>query len=153
MARARSSCFTCASATRAGVAARVSAPAVRAHGSGRVLVVDDREEVRGFVERGLRDRGFELRTAGSAREALDVLNGGWQPDLLLCDVRMPGTSGPALVRMLRERGDRVPVLYMSGQHDDVVGLTPDDTVLAKPFTIDALVTAIGDARMVAADGD
>jgi PAS domain S-box-containing protein len=135
------------SATRSGVAATASLPAPRAHGSGRVLVVDDRDEVRRFVERGLRDRGFELRTAGSAREALDVLDGGWRPDLLLCDVRMPGTSGPALVQMLRERGDRVPVLYMSGQHDGAVGLSADDTVIAKPFTIDALVTAIGAAAL------
>jgi len=109
--------------------------------------VDDRDEVRHFVERGLRDRGFELRIAGSAREALDVLEGGWQPDLLLCDVRMPGTSGPALVQTLRERGDDVPVLYMSGQHDGVVGLSPTDTVIPKPFTIDALVTAIGAVRV------
>ncbi|HKP14779.1 MAG TPA: PAS domain-containing protein, partial [Gemmatimonadaceae bacterium] len=135
------------SAMRVPSAARISAPVPRAEGSGRVLVVDDRDEVRRFVERGLRDRGFELRTAGSAREALDVLDGGWQPDLLLCDVRMPGTSGPALVQMVRERGDRVPVLYMSGQHDGVVGLSPADTVIAKPFTIDALVTAIDAARV------
>ena len=137
-------------ATRAGAAPTASAQTIRADGSGRVLVVDDRDEVRRFVERGLRDRGFELRTASSAREALDVLNAGWRPDLLLCDVRMPGMSGPALVRMLREQGERVPVLYMSGQHDDAVGLTPDDTVLEKPFTIDALVTAIRDARLAAA---
>jgi len=138
------------SATRAGLAATATAPAPRAHGTGRVLVVDDREEVRGFVERGLRDRGFELRTAGSAREALDLLGGDWRPDLLLCDVRMPGTSGPALVKLLRERGDRVPVLYMSGQHDDTAGLTPEDALIAKPFTIDALVTAIGEAGVGAA---
>ena len=135
------------SATRTGVAERVSGPVARAEGTGRVLVVDDRDEVRHFVERGLRDRGFELRIAGSAREALDVLEGGWQPDLLLCDVRMPGTSGPALVQTLRERGDDVPVLYMSGQHDGVVGLSPTDTVIPKPFTIDALVTAIGAVRV------
>jgi two-component system cell cycle sensor histidine kinase/response regulator CckA len=138
------------SATRAGLAATATAPAPRAHGTGRVLVVDDREEVRGFVERGLRDRGFELRTAGSAREALDLLGADWRPDLLLCDVRMPGTSGPALVKLLRERGDRVPVLYMSGQHDDTAGLTPEDALIAKPFTIDALVTAIGEAGVGAA---
>ena len=45
------------------------------------------------------------------------------------------------------------MLYMSGQHDDAAGLTPDDTLIAKPFTIDALVTAIGDARMGAAEGE
>jgi len=60
---------------------------------------------------------------------------------------MPGTSGPALVQTLRERGDDVPVLYMSGQHDGVVGLSPTDTVIPKPFTIDALVTAIGAVRV------
>jgi CheY-like chemotaxis protein len=131
------------SASRTGTTPRTSSPAIRARGTGRVLVVDDREEVRRFVERGLTDRGFDLRTASSAREALDVLNSGWRPDVLLCDVRMPVTSGPALVQMLRERGDQVPVLYMSGQHDAAAGLTPEDTVVAKPFTIDALVSAIG----------
>jgi two-component system, cell cycle sensor histidine kinase and response regulator CckA len=133
------------SATRTGAAARISAPGVRARGTGSVLVVDDREEVRRFVARGLTDRGFETRSAAGGREALDVIDGGWRPDLLLSDVRMPVMSGPALVRVLRERGDRVPVIYMSGQHEDAPGLTPDDTVLAKPFTIDALVAAIGGA--------
>src|SRR4029079_13615155 len=65
------------SATRAGAAERVSGRVARAEGTGRVLVVDDRDEVRHFVERGLRDRGFDLRIAGSAKEALDVLEGGW----------------------------------------------------------------------------
>ncbi|PYP76599.1 MAG: hypothetical protein DMD35_18160 [Gemmatimonadetes bacterium] len=135
------------SASQTGVAPRTSAPAMRALGTGRVLVVDDREEVRRFVERGLADRGFELRSASGAREAFDVLASGWRPDLLLCDVRMPVTSGPAFVKALRERGDRVPVLYMSGQHDGNMGLAPNDTVLAKPFTIDALVSAIDRVRV------
>jgi len=107
--------------------------------------VDDREDVRRFIERGLTNRGFETRTAAGASEALDVLDGGWRPDLLLSDVRMPVTSGPALVQMLRARGDDLPVIFMSGQHDDAPGLSPGDTVLAKPFTIDALVAAIGGA--------
>ena len=94
------------------VAARISAPDVRVRGTGSVLVVDDREDVRRFIERGLTNRGFETRTAAGASEALDVLDGGWRPDLLLSDVRMPVTSGPALVRMLRARGDDLPVIYM-----------------------------------------
>jgi len=139
------------SAARPSVTARISAPVARTNGSGSVLVVDDREEVRRFVERGLTDRGFETRSAAGAREALEVLDGGWRPDLLLSDVRMPVTSGPALVKLLRERGDDLPVIYMSGQHEDAPGLTPEDTVLAKPFTIDALVKAIGDALGGSAD--
>jgi len=43
------------------------------------------------------------------------------------------------------------VIYMSGQHEDAPGLTSEDTVLAKPFTIDALVKAIGDALGGSAD--
>jgi CheY-like chemotaxis protein len=107
-----------------------------------VLVVDDRDEVRRFIERALARCGFDVRAAGVGAEALEVFAKGWRPDLLLCDVRMPGMSGPALVQALRGRGDATPVLYMSGQHDGTTDLSGQDRLLPKPFTPDVLVAAV-----------
>ncbi len=45
--------------------------------------------------------GANVMTAGSAREALEALP-GWKPDVLVCDIGMPGEDGYALIRKVRE---------------------------------------------------
>ena len=107
-----------------------------------VLVVDDREDLRRLVVRALSGRGFDVDAAADGAAALALVERGISPDLVLCDVRMPGMSGPALVQALRGRGATMPVLYMTGQHDARLDLGPADGVLAKPFTIEELVSMV-----------
>jgi CheY-like chemotaxis protein len=82
-------------------------PSIR---GGRVLLVDDNADGRELVEEMLDQGGAETRTAGSAAEALAILD-GWLPDALISDIGLPGEDGYALIEKLRarerERGERL----------------------------------------------
>jgi PleD family two-component response regulator len=58
----------------------------------KVLVVDDNEESRFFSSRRCRDRRFRVREAVDGKEAVEKYM-RWSPDIILMDMRMPGTSG------------------------------------------------------------
>ena len=69
----------------------------------RVLVVDDEPDGRALVRRILEGCGAEVLAAGSAREALELLD-GQRVDVLLSDIGMPDEDGHTLLRKLRARG-------------------------------------------------
>ena len=70
----------------------------------RVLVVDDDEAIRIAAADALARHGRDLRVAEDAMIALGMLE-RWLPDIVLCDVRMPGIDGLTLLELL---GERVP---------------------------------------------
>ena len=76
----------------------------------RVLVVDDELDARELIAEILSNAGVKVRTAASAVEALREMD-SFAPDILVCDVGMPGTDGFALMQRIRalppERGGRV----------------------------------------------
>lgn len=67
----------------------------------KVLVVDDEEDSRNMVAALLVESGVEIRTAGSAAEAIDVL-AKWRPDVLVVDIGMPGEDGYEFIRRIRK---------------------------------------------------
>ncbi|WP_332811525.1 hybrid sensor histidine kinase/response regulator [Sphingomonas sp.] len=111
------------------------APAVPADGehrvaSGTALLVDDEESVRVSTAEMLTDLGYDVVEASSAEEALELVEQGLQPDVVITDHLMPGMTGADLARALRER--RLPVLIISG-YSDVDEIAPDLQRLSKPF--------------------
>jgi DNA-binding NtrC family response regulator len=78
-----------------------------------VLIVDDEETARTFCVDALNELGFEAQTADSAKLALDMLESG-QFDIVLSDVRMPGMSGPELLKTIRETYPDIDVVMMTG---------------------------------------
>jgi len=106
-----------------------------------VLVVDDEEHVGRLVVTVLENAGFDVLHAGSATAAMALASAQSVPiDLLLSDVLMPDTSGPALARMLLEQGRVRRVMFMSGYpghalEDDLGELRDVDgvAVIHKPF--------------------
>jgi CheY-like chemotaxis protein len=101
-------------------------------GRGTALLVDDEELVRMSTADMLMDLGFEVVEAGSAEEALRLIEERGPPDLLVTDHLMPGMSGADLVRELRARWPGFPVLIVSG-YAEVDGIEPDLPRLIKPF--------------------
>jgi signal transduction histidine kinase/CheY-like chemotaxis protein len=115
----------------------------------RVLVVDDEPDGREVVGQMLSARGAEIATAGSADEAIRVLQ-SFRPDVLLSDIRMPGKDGYQLLREIRslERGEdrSVPAMALTGfvrAEDRKLALrTGFQFHLAKPFDAEELIAAV-----------
>jgi CheY-like chemotaxis protein len=122
-----------------------SQPPTGAQGRERILIVEDRAEVRTAVERVLSAYGYDVNVAVDGRGALELLARIQPPDLLLSDVRMPGMNGPSLAREVRQHLPHVRVLLMSGYSDVDIPLGDGERVLAKPFTTAHLTAAVREA--------
>jgi PAS domain S-box-containing protein len=101
------------------------------------LVVDDELPIRRLVVRLLDRRGYQVLEAETGEAALELAI-GTSPDLVLCDVRMPGMTGPELYRALAREG-RLPdrFVFITGDRAAVRASEPAVAyvpVLAKPFT-------------------
>ncbi|WP_271300163.1 GAF domain-containing hybrid sensor histidine kinase/response regulator [Sphingomonas sp. CV7422] len=101
---------------------------------GTALLVDDEELVRLSTADMLTDMQYEVVEAGSAEEALRLLDGGLAPDILVTDHLMPGMSGTELARRLRSSRPGLPVLIVSGYAEED-GVDADIPRLTKPFRI------------------
>jgi two-component system cell cycle sensor histidine kinase/response regulator CckA len=117
-------------------------------GSEWILVVDDEDGVRDFIESALNRLGYHVMAASSGEEALERVRDYFADpiDLLITDVVLPGMSGPELAVTLGASRPQMPVLYISGYASDVTafhglpGLAAH--VLAKPFGMDSLVRRV-----------
>jgi PleD family two-component response regulator len=68
----------------------------------KILVVDNEEADRDLLVHLLEPLGFELRTAASGHDALDLLAAGYLPDAMLVDLAMPGIDGWETIRRMRK---------------------------------------------------
>ncbi len=124
------------------------APAGR---SGRILLAEDDAAVRTSAERMLANAGYTLVSTEDGASALRALKESLEPfDLLLTDVVMPGMSGSALARQVREYQPGIGLLYMSGYADDasVLDAVASSGVrcVSKPFTTRTLLDAVDEAK-------
>ena len=127
--------------------ARPAAAASVAPGSGSVLVVEDRVELRELLERALRSFGYDAIGAENVDHALAVLaDRDRHLDVLLTDVVMPRMSGVELAGRAVELRPGLKVMYMSGFAPDArhreLFATDGATFLQKPFTPDELVARL-----------
>ncbi len=111
----------------------------------RLLVIEDEARIARQIQSGLQEAGFEVEIAATGEAGLvSVLSGNF--DGLIVDVMLPGFSGFELVRALRERGLKVPVLFLSARDstaDRVRGLEEGgDDYLVKPFAFPELLARI-----------
>jgi CheY-like chemotaxis protein len=110
-----------------------------------ILVVEDEPSVRALAATVLRHRGYSVVEAASGEAAIEQLDNGVSPDLLLCDLVMPGMNGHQVAAAVRDRRSCVRVVYMSG-YDDHQALSSssmaDAAFLQKPFTPDALAQQV-----------
>jgi signal transduction histidine kinase len=112
---------------------------------GRVLVVDDNEDVGIFAETLLEELGYTVVRAASGEEALD-LSRSQAFDLVFTDVVMPGMSGLQLANLLREEKPALPVILTTGFSDEVLKSgTGGRAVVFKPYRLEALNEAIDQA--------
>lgn len=120
-----------------------------------VLVVDDEEQVRRFVVRALEGAGLQVREAEHGRAALELLaQSDSRVDLVITDVVMPVMNGTELAEALGRLRPDLPVVLMSGYGAAHLAgrglLQPNTSLLAKPFTPEALLAEVREALV--ADG-
>jgi two-component system cell cycle response regulator CpdR len=116
----------------------------------RILIAEDEEAIRHLVARALRQDGHEVMMAKDGAEALDVL--AREPgafELLLTDIRMPVMDGIALALAATRDHPALTILLMTGyadQRERAQGLDAIiHDVVAKPFTLATIRTAVADA--------
>ncbi|HYP71209.1 MAG TPA: ATP-binding protein, partial [Variovorax sp.] len=103
----------------------------------RVLVVDNEEADRQLLQDLLEPLGFDLRTAASGHDALDLLAAGLRPDAMFVDLAMPGIDGWETIRRARKlglAGTAVAIVSANAfdkRLENDVGITPED-FLVKP---------------------
>ncbi len=114
-----------------------------------VLVVDDSVSMRQMVTFTLKGAGFEVVEAGDGKEAVDKLNGGAKPNLVITDLNMPNMDGISLIKAIRAMAAHkfTPVLMLTtessgdkkkeGQSAGATGW------IVKPFNPDQMLATIG----------
>ncbi len=111
---------------------------------GRVLLVEDDEEIAEVLRRSLRAEGYEVRAAADGVEALDAA-AGFFPDVVVLDLGLPRMDGVEVCRRLRAESD-VPILILTARsetEDRVGGLDSGaDDYLVKPFERNELLARI-----------
>lgn len=115
----------------------------------RILVVDDEDLIRNMIALNLIDEGYEVVEAENGREALNIIehinqqNSKEKIDMIILDLMLPEISGLDICRLLRYRGNNIPILILSakaGETDRVLGLEIGaDDYVTKPFSMKELV--------------
>src|SRR5262249_46373287 len=85
----------------------------------RILVADDDASVREFLAFSLERFGFEVLEAEAGHQIVEMV-GHHNPDLVVLDIMMPGTSGHEVLREIRASGSNAAVIMLTGLSSDHV---------------------------------
>jgi heavy metal response regulator len=112
----------------------------------RILVVEDERKVAAFIRQGLLEEGHTAEVARDGAAALEALADATPYDLVVLDVMLPGRDGFDVLKTLRARGVRTPVLLLTARDtvaDKVTGLDLGaDDYLAKPFAFEEFLARV-----------
>lgn len=111
----------------------------------RILLVDDEPHILQFLELGLMNEGYEIKTAPDGMSAINIAQ-EFQPHVAILDVMMPGMDGFEVCKMLKKSGSQTSIIMLTAKdevEDRVKGLTigADDYVI-KPFSFEELLARI-----------
>ena len=112
-----------------------------------ILVVDDHTAMRSTLRDILQDEGYEVQSASSGEEAVDVFEGG-NFDAVLMDVRMQGINGVEAFRRMKSLSNSVKVILMSAfSVDEIKEESLEEGAVAflpKPLDMENLIDLIGE---------
>jgi len=111
----------------------------------RILVVEDNKKTAAFISKALKAEGFAVDMLHDGDEALSAI--ATTPfDVVVLDIMLPGRDGLSVVRQLRARNNKTPVLLLSARgetNERVEGLNAGaDDYLAKPFALEELIARV-----------
>lgn len=115
----------------------------------RIALIEDDNLMREWLGRSLTTRGYKVERFRRAEDALPTLCDD-TPDAVVTDIRMPGMSGIELGRLLRSRGIDVPLVFMTADASESLGVDALEIgvrrLLRKPFSdLSELWAAVEDA--------
>jgi CheY-like chemotaxis protein len=113
----------------------------------KVLIVDDNQEILFLTRMILEEEGFEVRSARDGEEGFRVFL-GFNPDLIITDIEMPGANGIELMKQIRQLNPFTRNIYISGDLQSYRSLLEEEKgkypviVLEKPFSKDELLESV-----------
>lgn len=112
----------------------------------KILLVDDEPHILQFLEMGLVNEGYEVKTAPDGLAALEAVE-KFAPHVIILDVMMPEMDGFEVCKRIKETAEHIAVIMLTAKdevRDRVKGLTLGaDDYLVKPFSFDELLARIG----------
>lgn len=119
---------------------------------GRVLIVEDEDNVRKVTRLTLQQAGYDVEEAEDGGKAVEVINSGENPlmvDAIICDIRMPKVNGMDAIAYFRAQYPSVPIIVQTGFPDIemATSLLREGVMeyLVKPVEKDKLLAAVARA--------
>lgn len=109
-----------------------------------IMVVDDEPPIVDFMTEALTDEGYVVYSASDGDSAMSTVI-AQNPDLILCDLHMPGITGPSFVERIRQYGlGDIPVIMMTADLHAAKRLADEGfaTCLIKPFDLNELFDCV-----------
>ena len=116
-------------------------------GKGKILVVDDENDVRDVIRLQLEQKGFNVLEAVDGQDAIDILQSGdnlVNVGLILCDIRMPKVNGVEAIDFLKREAPGIPIVVITGYPDTELA-----TGLMKKGVKDYLVKPVEKSKLMA----
>jgi CheY-like chemotaxis protein len=119
-----------------------------------VLLIEDADDIREAFADVLSFAGYEVFAAADGRDALERMEAGLTPDLIVTDLMMPVMNGYEFLQAIRKRAEwaRIPVVIVSANRnfdEKDLGVT---RVVRKPVTVDRLIAEVARAAALAPVG-
>ncbi len=116
---------------------------------GKILIVDDEKSIRVLLKRMLDKNGYACVVAASVRDAKEIIKGGQNIALILCDIQMPGESGLELVRHVASQYPEIAVVMVTVIEDqETADMVSDMGVygyILKPFDQNQIRISVANA--------
>jgi len=110
-----------------------------------ILVVEDNADQKEFIDKSLRENGYNVFSAGDGMTAIKIVE-KTMPDLALLDIELPDISGESLCKEIKKINPQIPVIFLTAQSTSsniVHGLDIGaDDYMTKPFVVEELLARI-----------
>jgi len=116
-------------------------------GKGKILVVDDENDVRDVIRLQLEQKGFNVLEAVDGQNAIDILQSGdnlVNVGVILCDIRMPKVNGVEAIEFLKKEAPGIPIVVITGYPDTELAIS-----LMKKGVKDYLVKPVEKEKLLA----
>lgn len=114
-----------------------------------VLIIDDEQDFAVTLAERLQLRDFEAKAVGSADEAMALIQGGWRPEVVILDLKMPGLGGIETLSLIKQHDSTIEVILLTGHGSTTAGIEGMNKglfdYLMKPVDIGELITRIKQA--------